>query len=29
VVLNEISLWTGSEVSSDDYSKMGWLFFAK
>ena len=24
VVLNEISLWTGSEVSSDDYSKMGW-----
>ena len=23
VVLNEISLWTGSEVSSDDYSKMG------
>jgi alpha-L-fucosidase 2 len=24
VVLNEISLWTGSELSSDDYSKMGW-----
>ena len=24
VVLNEISLWTGTEVSSDDYSKMGW-----
>ena len=23
VVLNEISFWTGSEVSSDDYSKMG------
>lgn len=23
VVLNEISLWTGSEISSDDYSKMG------
>jgi alpha-L-fucosidase 2 len=23
VVLNEISLWTGSELSSDDYDKMG------
>ncbi len=23
IVLNEISLWTGSEVSTDDYSKMG------
>jgi alpha-L-fucosidase 2 len=23
VVLNEISLWTGTEISSDDYSKMG------
>ncbi len=23
VVLNEISLWTGGEISSDDYSKMG------
>ena len=23
VVLNEISLWTGAEVSSDDYSRMG------
>jgi alpha-L-fucosidase 2 len=24
VVLNEISLWTGTEISDDDYSKMGW-----
>jgi alpha-L-fucosidase 2 len=23
VVLNEISLWTGSEISTDDYAKMG------
>jgi alpha-L-fucosidase 2 len=23
VVLNEISLWTGTEISADDYSKMG------
>ena len=23
VVLNEISLWTGTEISSDDYAKMG------
>ena len=23
VVLNEISLWTGTEISTDDYSKMG------
>jgi alpha-L-fucosidase 2 len=23
IVLNEISLWTGTEISSDDYSKMG------
>ncbi len=24
VVLNQDSLWTGSEISSDDYDKMGW-----
>jgi alpha-L-fucosidase 2 len=24
IVLNENSLWTGAEVSSDDYDKMGW-----
>ncbi len=23
IVLNEISLWTGTEISSDDYDKMG------
>src|ERR1035441_8786063 len=23
IVLNEISLWTGTEISTDDYSKMG------
>src|ERR1035437_11180302 len=24
VVLNESSLWTGTAISTDDYSKMGW-----